>query len=82
MHLSYHVTDLHVAVTEDNGVGGVPHWEHDPKRHTHGGRDQSLERVDVKRLRLEKGKWGQRRETVGEIVNSQAKRKEAAQSQP
>lgn len=28
---AYHVADLHVAVTEDNGVGGVPHWEHNPK---------------------------------------------------
>lgn len=46
--LSYHVSDLHVAVTEDNGVGGVPHWKHDPERHAHGGRDQSVERVDVK----------------------------------
>lgn len=29
--MSYHVADLHVAVTEDNGVGGVPHWKHDPE---------------------------------------------------
>lgn len=29
--LSYHVADLHVAVTEDNSVGGVPHWKHYPE---------------------------------------------------
>lgn len=46
----YHVLDLHVAVAEDNGVGGVPHWQHNPKGHTHGGRDQSMEGVDVQRL--------------------------------
>lgn len=49
----YHVANLHVAVTEDDGVGGVPHWKHDPKWHAHGGRDQSVEGVDEQGLRLE-----------------------------
>lgn len=54
--MSYHVADLHVAVTEDNGVGGVPHWKHDPEWHAHGGRDQSVEGVDLQRLWLDGGK--------------------------
>ena len=83
--VSYHVADLHVAVTEDNGVGGVPHWKHDPEWHAHGGRDQSVEGVDLQRLWLDGGKWKQRNkrdegregkgETVGGIVNWGKKKK-------
>lgn len=70
--VSYHVADLHVAVTEDNGVGGVPHWKHDPEWHTHGGRDQSVEGVDVQRLWLEGGKR-KKQETVGEYDECDAR---------
>lgn len=49
---THHVFDLAMPIAEDNGVGGVAHWQHHCKGDAHGDRDQGVEWVNVQCFRL------------------------------
>ena len=50
---THHIFNLAVPIAEDDGVGGIAHWQHHCKGDAQGDRDQGVEWIYLQCFRLE-----------------------------